>query len=55
MVHGKSEQECEQTLTAIAEATGITDRHALYSTQEFKKVRVKYFTDEETRWEEMNA
>ena len=22
MVHGKSEQECEQTLTAIAEATG---------------------------------
>jgi DNA-binding Lrp family transcriptional regulator len=55
MVHGKSEQECEQTLTAIAEATGITHRHALYSTREFKKVRVKYFTDEETRWEEMNA
>jgi DNA-binding Lrp family transcriptional regulator len=55
MVHGKSEQECEQTLAAIAEATGINDRHALYSTKEFKKVRVKYFTDEETRWEEMNA
>jgi hypothetical protein len=55
MVHGKSEQECEQTLAAIAEATGIKDRHALYSTKEFKKVRVKYFTDEETRWEEMNA
>lgn len=55
MVHGKSEQESEQTLAAIAEATIITDRHALYSTQEFKKVRVKYFTDEETRWEEMNA
>lgn len=54
MVHGKSEEECEQTLTAIAEATGITHRHALYSTREFKKVRVKYFTDEETQWEEMN-
>lgn len=52
MVHGKSEQECEQTLSAIAEATGITNRHALYSTQEFKKVRVRYFTDEEARWEE---
>ena len=52
MVHGKSEQECEQTLSAIAEATGITDRHALYSTKEFKKVRVRYFTDEEARWEE---
>jgi hypothetical protein len=55
MVHGKSEEECEQTLQAIAEATGISDRHALYSTREFKKVRVKYFTDEEMRWEEMNA
>lgn len=51
MVHGKSEAECEQTLAAISEATGITDRHALYSTREFKKVRVKYFTDEETNWE----
>ena len=55
MVHGKSEQECEQTLAAIAEATGIADRHALYSTKEFKKVRVRYFTDEETRWEESAA
>lgn len=55
MVHGKSEDECEQTLAAIAEATGITDRHALYSTQEFKKVRVRYFTDEEMKWEEKHA
>jgi DNA-binding Lrp family transcriptional regulator len=55
MVHGKSEEECEQTLAAIAEATGITDRHALYSTKEFKKVRVKYFTDEEMKWEQMHA
>jgi siroheme decarboxylase len=51
MVHGKSEDECEKTLAAIAEATGITDRHALYSTKEFKKVRVRYFTDEEMKWE----
>ena len=51
MVHGKSEEECEQTLAAIAEATGISDRHALYSTKEFKKVRVRYFTDEEAKWE----
>ncbi len=55
MVHGKSEEECEQTLTAIAEATGITDRHALYSTKEFKKVRVRYFTEEEMKWEEANV
>lgn len=55
MVHGKSEEECEQTLAAIAKATGITDRHALYSTKEFKKVRVRYFTDEEVKWEEQNC
>ena len=55
MVHGKSEEECEQTLQAIAEATGISDHHALYSTHEFKKVRVRYFTDEEIKWEEEHA
>ena len=51
MVHGKSEEECEQVLTAISEATGITDRHVLYSTKELKKVRVRYFTDAEVEWE----
>ncbi len=51
MVHGKNEDDCEHTLAAIAEATGITDRLALYSAREFKKVRVKYFTEDETRWE----
>lgn len=55
MVHGKSEEECEQTLQAISDATGITDRHALYSTKEFKKVRVRYFTDEEVKWEQAHA
>ena len=55
MVHGKNAEECEQTLTAIAAATGIADRHALYSTREFKKVRVRYFTADEERWEEEHA
>jgi len=55
MVHGKSEEECEQALAAIEQATGITDRHSLYSTKEFKKVRVSYFTDAEAQWEEDHA
>jgi DNA-binding Lrp family transcriptional regulator len=55
MVHGKSKEECEETLSAISEATGITDRHALYSSQEFKKVRVRYFTDEEADWERQHG
>ncbi|MCH7227867.1 AsnC family transcriptional regulator [Haloferula sp. A504] len=52
MVHGKSAGECEATLDAIAAETGIRERMALYSTEEFKKVRVRYFTGEERAWEE---
>jgi len=55
MVHGKSEAECEQTLAAIAAATGISGRQALYSSREFKKVRVRYFTGEEAEWEARQA
>jgi DNA-binding Lrp family transcriptional regulator len=55
MVHGKSTEECEATLDAIAEATGLTERLALYSSVEFKKTRVRYFTGDEERWEEENA
>jgi hypothetical protein len=51
MVHGKSQDECEETLAAIAAKTGIRDRGALYSTKEYKKVRVGYFTPEEADWE----
>lgn len=52
MVHGKSEAECEASLDAIAAATGLSERLALYSSREFKKVRVRYFTDEEATWEQ---
>ena len=51
MVHGKTKDDCEQTLGAIADATGLTNRMALYSSREFKKVRVRYFTEEEAQWE----
>jgi len=51
MVHGRSEKDCEQVLDEISKQTGIPDRMALYSSKEFKKVRVRYFTDEEATWE----
>lgn len=51
MVHGKNEAECQQTLAAISEATGLTDWQALFSSKEYKKVRVRYFTDAEAEWE----
>lgn len=52
MVHGKSREECEAILDEIAEASGIMDRTSLYSTKEFKKTRVPYFTDDLVAWEE---
>jgi DNA-binding Lrp family transcriptional regulator len=51
MVHGKSKEECEGFLADISRATGVTSYTALYSTREFKKIRVKYFTPEIEAWE----
>jgi DNA-binding Lrp family transcriptional regulator len=55
MVHGKSQEECERTLAAISEKTGVREYSALYSTKEYKKVRVRYFTTEEEAWEQLHA
>ncbi len=52
MTHGRSREECEAVLAAISEATGLDDYDVLYSTREFKKVRVRYFTPEQEAWEQ---
>ena len=54
MVHGSSEAECESILDSIGAAMGNPERAVLYSTTEFKKTRVKYFTPEERAWEAKN-
>jgi len=51
MAHGRSKEECDAILDAIAEDTGISERSTLYSSTEFKKIRLLYFTDEFKRWE----
>jgi siroheme decarboxylase len=51
MAHGRSKEECDAVLDAIAQDTGITQRATLYSSTEFKKVRMLYFTDDFRRWE----
>jgi uncharacterized short protein YbdD (DUF466 family) len=43
MVHATTPEGCEQYSQEISEATGISDRLALYSTREYKKTRVRYF------------
>ena len=51
MAHGRSKEECDAILDAIAADTGIEERATLYSSTEFKKVRLLYFTDDFKRWE----
>jgi hypothetical protein len=55
MAHGRSKEECDAILDAIAESTGIHDRATLYSSTEYKKVRMIYFTDDFRNWEREHA
>lgn len=51
MIHARSVEECEATADAIQAATGIDQRAMLYSSTEFKKIRLRYFTPELDEWE----
>jgi DNA-binding Lrp family transcriptional regulator len=55
MAHGRSKEECDAILDAIADDTGIEDRATLYSSTEFKKIRLLYFTDDYRAWEREHA
>jgi DNA-binding Lrp family transcriptional regulator len=43
MVHGRTREECESTAKRLAEATGLYDFRILFSTEEYKKIRLKLF------------
>jgi DNA-binding Lrp family transcriptional regulator len=51
MVHGQSPEECQRVIDAMAAAAGIREYALLYSTKEYKKVRLKYFTPALDEWE----
>jgi siroheme decarboxylase len=55
MAHGRSKEECDAVLEAIAEQTGIHERATLYSSTEFKKIRLTYFTEDFKNWESRHA
>lgn len=55
MAHGRSKAECDAILDSIEADTGIGERATLYSSTEFKKVRLLYFTDEYRAWEDRHA
>ena len=55
MAHGRSKEECDAILDSIAEQEGISERATLYSSTEFKKIRMLYFTDAFRDWERENS
>ena len=56
MAHGRSKEECDAILDAIAaDNPEIQDRATLYSSTEFKKIRLLYFTEDFKRWEREHA
>jgi DNA-binding Lrp family transcriptional regulator len=55
MVHARTVVDCDAVLTEISKETGITEYEALYSTKEWKKTRVEYFTEAEQQWEARHA
>jgi siroheme decarboxylase len=57
MAHGRSKEECDAILDTIAEQHDLhgPDRAVLYSSTEFKKIRLHYFTEDYSRWEAENA
>jgi DNA-binding Lrp family transcriptional regulator len=55
MAHGRSKEECDAILDSIAADTGIEERRTLYSSTEFKKIRMLYFTGAHQEWEAQYA
>ena len=57
MAHGRSKEECDAILDGIAAEHGLhgADRAVLYSSTEFKKIRLRYFTDDYAAWEAENS
>jgi DNA-binding Lrp family transcriptional regulator len=56
MAHGRSKEECDAILDAVeAEVGCIEQRATLYSSTEFKKVRLLYFTEDFKNWEAAHA
>jgi DNA-binding Lrp family transcriptional regulator len=51
MVHGKTTQETNAIIREMADEIPHFSRRPLYSTREFKKVRIKYFSPEFEKWE----
>ncbi len=52
MIYAQTKEELENLVEDISKEVGIYDYKILYSTREFKKRRIKYFSEEFYKWEE---
>ncbi len=55
MIHGRSKEEVEAVVQEIASSIEPKSYRYLYSTKEFKKRRIKYFSDQFKEWERKYA
>lgn len=52
MVHGKNQEECDAIIEEMAQETRLSEYKKLYSSVEFKKERLVYFSKRFEEWEE---
>lgn len=50
MLHARERSAIDEAIAELEVASGCTEHVTLYSTEEFKKARVRYFTDEWAAW-----
>lgn len=55
MIHGKKAEDCEKIVQKIIAQVGSFEHKNLYSTKEYKKIRLKYFTEELDNWWKLNG
>ena len=51
MIHGKTAKDCESIIKSLSDMSGIKEYDSLYSSKEYKKTRLKYFSSEQEAWE----
>ncbi|HNX22421.1 MAG TPA: Lrp/AsnC family transcriptional regulator [Spirochaetota bacterium] len=54
MIHAKSNDELQNIINRLSEKSGIKDYLSLSSLKEFKKKRVRYFSEEFNEWKRIN-
>jgi siroheme decarboxylase len=45
MIHGRSVDDCHKAAAKLAQGINLNDYRILFSTREFKKIRLKLFWD----------